>query len=67
MKRQEIEEELENLKQNIEEILSNLSSIEHDEEVPPCIKKTTLELLGEIINKVSPLSNNLYKDLYKDR
>lgn len=61
--RQEIEEGLGNIKETIEEILSNLSTYEYDNEVPECIKKTTMELLGGIVNQVIPLSNKLYKEL----
>lgn len=61
--RQEIEEGLGNIKETIEEILSNLSTYEYDKEVPECIKKTTMELLGGIVNQVIPLSNRLYKEL----
>ena len=61
--KQELEEGLLSIQEDINEILSNLSGVEYYEDLPQCIVSRSLEVIGEIMNRISPLSNDLYKVL----
>lgn len=61
-----IEETLQGVVDSYDDILANLRQYEYDEPLPKCLLNTVLTAIGETANRISPLSNLLWRELHKD-